>query len=89
MNTTDTIAAVSTPTGTGGIGVIRISGPEAFDVCGRIFSRDVKAMAGGTCAFGKITADDGSVIDEVDFNHVHVTVEVKIVILVPYIGHTA
>ena len=65
MNTTDTNDAVSTPTGTGGIGVIRISGPEAFDVCGRLFSRDVKSMAANTCAFGKITAEDGSVLDEV------------------------
>src|SRR5579885_2810991 len=30
--TTDTIAAIATPPGVGGIGVIRVSGPEAFDV---------------------------------------------------------
>ena len=29
-NTTDTIAAIATPPGVGGIGVIRVSGPEAF-----------------------------------------------------------
>ena len=31
-NTTDTIAAIATPPGVGGGGVIRVSGPEAFDV---------------------------------------------------------
>jgi len=27
---TDTIAAISTPVGEGGIGIVRVSGPEAF-----------------------------------------------------------
>lgn len=31
-NTTDTIAAIATPPGVGGVGVIRVSGPEAFEV---------------------------------------------------------
>ncbi len=34
----DTIAAVATPRGTGGVAVIRISGPEAFSVAGRVFA---------------------------------------------------
>jgi len=33
----DTIAAVATPPGEGGIGIIRISGPDALDVAGRVF----------------------------------------------------
>lgn len=33
----DTIAAISTPAGSGGIGIIRISGPEAFLVCKKLF----------------------------------------------------
>ena len=36
---TDTIAAISTPLGSGGIGVIRISGPEAIDVASGLFGR--------------------------------------------------
>lgn len=36
---TATIAAIATPPGVGGIGVIRISGPEAADVAGLIFHR--------------------------------------------------
>lgn len=33
----DTIAAISTPMGSGGIGIIRISGPEAFRICKELF----------------------------------------------------
>ena len=38
MFTTDTIAAISTGTmGSGGIGIIRISGDEAIEVADRLF----------------------------------------------------
>lgn len=37
VNREDTIAAISTPVGNGGIGIIRISGPEAFSVCKELF----------------------------------------------------
>ncbi|KAF1085912.1 tRNA modification GTPase MnmE [Sporotomaculum syntrophicum] len=33
----DTIAAISTPPGEGGIGIVRISGPEAIDITNKIF----------------------------------------------------
>src|SRR5690348_4394402 len=33
----DTIAAIATPPGTGGIGIVRISGPDAFAVGRAIF----------------------------------------------------
>lgn len=36
---TDTIAAIATPYGSGGIGVIRISGPRAFEISSKIFSK--------------------------------------------------
>ena len=35
----DTIAAISTPLGMGGVGVIRISGDKAFDVIKKIYSK--------------------------------------------------
>jgi tRNA modification GTPase len=35
----DTIAGISTPLGTGGIGVIRISGPRALAIAARLFTR--------------------------------------------------
>ena len=34
-----TIAAISTPQAAGGIGIVRISGPEARAVAGRVFHR--------------------------------------------------
>lgn len=37
VNTFDTIAAVSTPFGKGGIAVIRVSGNRAIDICSEIF----------------------------------------------------
>ncbi len=36
---TDTIAAISTPPGSGGIGIIRISGPEAVEAASSLFRR--------------------------------------------------
>lgn len=63
----DTIAAIATPLGTGGIGVIRLSGPEAVTVAARIFQRlgnkNVEKMKGYTAAFGRIH-DGESVVDE-------------------------
>jgi len=35
----DTIAAIATPYGSGGIGVIRMSGPKAFGIASQIFSK--------------------------------------------------
>ena len=35
----DTIAAIATPFGSGGIGVIRISGPDAFSIASKLFSQ--------------------------------------------------
>jgi tRNA modification GTPase len=39
MQTGETIAAVATPPGEGGIGIIRVSGPQAFPIAARIFQR--------------------------------------------------
>lgn len=65
--TRDTIAAVSTPPGRGGIAVIRISGPLSSSVSDRVFSpRDGKplsAHAPRTAVYGDIIGEDG-VIDD-------------------------
>ena len=37
INEFDTIAAISTPMGFGGVGVIRISGDKALEIIGKIF----------------------------------------------------
>ena len=37
VNNQDTIAAIATPSGTGGVGIIRVSGPDTFKITRRIF----------------------------------------------------
>jgi len=59
-----TITAIATPTGEGGIAVIRISGKEAIPIADRIFSKDVTQLPSHTVHFGKIVQED-EVIDEV------------------------
>ncbi len=65
----DTICALATPSGTGGIGVIRVSGPEAFAAADRI-SRGLRrkscaAYAGHTLHRAEIVHPTGEVIDDV------------------------
>lgn len=57
----DTIAAISTPIGTGGVGVIRISGSRCFEIAEKIFPQKLVA---GKIHHGWIS-DDGKKIDEV------------------------
>jgi tRNA modification GTPase len=66
----DTIAAVSTPIGQGGIGIVRISGPESLAIAGRIFrGRRPGGLAGArsfSLHYGHIiNPSGGSDIDEV------------------------
>lgn len=61
---TETIAAIATPPGEGGIAVIRISGPQAIAIAEQIFSGPVAKYQSHTLHFGKII-DQGEVIDEV------------------------
>lgn len=58
----DTIAAIATPLGTGGVGVVRISGDKAFDIIDKIYSK--KNLEAGRISHGWIT-DNGKKIDEV------------------------
>ncbi len=62
-----TIAAISTAQGEGGIGVIRISGSNAAAIADRVFQninqRKLSDMKGYTAAFGKIIAG-GEELDE-------------------------
>jgi tRNA modification GTPase len=67
-NLTDTIAAISTALGEGGIGIVRISGRGALKIADRIFISKSKekpsAFKTYTTHYGKII-DGGRVIDEV------------------------
>ena len=64
----DTIAAISTPYGTGGVGIVRLSGPGAFGAAARIFRsrRNIFDIKSHTVTHGKIVdPDDGRMIDDV------------------------
>ena len=68
-DTTDTIAAIATPLGESGIGVIRISGSHAYAVGDAIFcSPSGKPLAqrrDRSIQHGLVVADDGRPVDEV------------------------
>lgn len=60
-----TIVALSTAQGVGAIGVIRLSGPKAIEICNKVFKgKDLLKQASHTLHFGKI-ADEKRVLDEV------------------------
>lgn len=65
----DTICALATPSGAGGIGVIRISGPEAFIVADRVSaqrgSKKCVSYGGHTLHRAAIIETSGEVIDDV------------------------
>lgn len=66
---TDTIAAIATAMSNSGIGIVRISGDEAFEVADRIFkpkkgNRKVSDMDTHTIHYGYII-DDKEIVDEV------------------------
>lgn len=58
----DTIAAIATPLGTGGVGVIRISGDKSFEIADKIFSKH--NLEAGKIAHGWIV-DGEKKVDEV------------------------
>ena len=69
----DTIAAIATPVGDGGIGIIRLSGPESAEISSRIFRRgtskhqvDVSRLESHRLYYGRvIDGSRGATIDEV------------------------
>ncbi len=64
-NHTDTIVALASPQGMGAIGVIRLSGPQAFDITSSVFpSKNIATVPTHTVHVGNIEAD-GRIIDEV------------------------
>ncbi len=65
--TTDTIAAIATAPGTGAVGVVRVSGPRAYDVADAVFRPASGALPSGVgpgrVLFGRVVTD-GEVVDE-------------------------
>ena len=61
----NTVAAVSTPRGKGGIAVIRISGPDTRAILDRVFrGKRSPAEHPRTACFGEIMGADGQAVDE-------------------------
>lgn len=61
----DTIVAISTPPGAGGIGIIRMSGDDSFHIIKKIFKpKNESQIKGYTMKYGNII-DDTKIIDEV------------------------
>lgn len=64
MISDDTIAAIATPPGTGGIAILRISGPEARAVLGRLFTPET-AFIPRHMHYGHCLDKAGKILDEV------------------------
>ena len=63
----DTIAAIITPAGTGGVGIVRLSGTEAFAILARVFAAKSgvpSSWPAFTVHYGWIKALSGEVLDE-------------------------
>ncbi len=70
MYTEDTIAAITTPVGSGGVGIIRISGPEAYAIGDKVFrfpkkGQSLRQQPSHTVHYGHVVDRNGEVLDEV------------------------
>ncbi len=69
MSMFDTIAAISTPRGEGGIGIVRISGSEAIEILAKIFkpksNKEVKNLNNFSINYGKLYNENNEIVDEV------------------------
>ena len=63
----DTIAAIATPRGVGGVGIIRVSGSESAAVCDRIFKgkKKISESTPYLMQYGSISDLNGNLIDKV------------------------
>jgi tRNA modification GTPase len=63
----DTIAAVSTPPGKGGVAIIRLSGDDTYDIVAKVFrpisGKDIAAYPNRTQIYGYITDGDEAIDD--------------------------
>lgn len=63
----DTITAIATPTGSGAISIIRLSGPQAIEITDKIFYSKISLTkaASHTIHYGNIKDADDQIIDDV------------------------
>lgn len=67
LETEDTIAAIATPVGVGGISIVRISGARAFPISDKIFLGKTKLSdaVSHSAHFGKVIGENENLLDEV------------------------
>lgn len=61
----ETIAAIATPPGEGGVAMIRISGHHALDIAEKVFSGPVKEYKSHSAHYGTILDEKGTHVDSV------------------------
>ena len=62
----DVIAAISTATGNGGVGIIRMSGKDCFKILNKIFvPKNLNEPKGYSIKYGHIMDEDNEIVDEV------------------------
>lgn len=61
----NTIVAVATPLGSGGIGVIRVSGKDSFNITNKFFSGDILNQTPNTIKHGNFFNSEKKIIDDV------------------------
>ncbi len=60
----DTIVAISTPSGRGGIGVVRLSGPDALSIAGKILRLRSDGLEPRKATLADLVDDEGHKVDE-------------------------
>ncbi|MEO1418505.1 MAG: tRNA uridine-5-carboxymethylaminomethyl(34) synthesis GTPase MnmE [Bacteroidota bacterium] len=60
----DTIVALSTPAGVGALGVVRLSGPEAIAIAGKLFSKPLGELPGRSLVYGHLIKEE-QILDDV------------------------
>lgn len=64
-NFSDTIVAIATPPGVGGIAVIRVSGPQSRQIVNTAWKgSDLTSLAGNSSKYGRYVSTDGEVLDD-------------------------
>lgn len=68
MDVFDTIAAISTPRGKGGVALLRISGSEAISICEKVFfprsGKKLSELASNCAVYGRICRPGGEELDD-------------------------
>lgn len=69
-----TIAAISTPQAAGGIGIVRISGPDARAIAGRVFTsargKKLNTCRGYTALYGRVHDAEGDIDEAIALNFI-------------------